>query len=230
MRGRWVKLASSPRRTSCGGDEVDAGSYGSAGNCSSCPAFSSSRAGSRSIEDCFCHAGFGVRATGYSRQVTSPHDQCELIKQEMFVGSQPGASCSAVCGSRNLACLDEAQPILPQQDLSALLSSWSLPVSKYVGSNSADAPSYNPVTGQAFYRNGLPGTCSASNANNVRVCRCTCANNQYGMLPPASPSSRSSAASPHTPRRQDRQLLLVPRQQPVLLPSSGSVELHVRLR
>ncbi|EKX50295.1 hypothetical protein GUITHDRAFT_104106 [Guillardia theta CCMP2712] len=158
----------------------EAGSYGSAGNCSSCPAFSSSRAGSRSIEDCFCHAGFGVRATGYSRQVTSPHDQCELIEQEIFVGSQPGASCSAVCGSRSLACLDEAQPFITQHFLSALLSSWGVTVSQIVVTNSADAPSYNPVTGQAFYRNGLPGTCSAANANNVRVCRCTCANNQYG--------------------------------------------------
>eukprot|EP00960_Hanusia_phi_P063776 765567-Hanusia_phi.AAC.1 len=157
-----------------------AGSYGRAGNCSACPAYSSSRPGSSSIEDCFCLGGYGVRATGNSRQVTSPDQKCELITEEIVIGSESGLSCSAICGSANLVCLDEAQPIFTKSDLTALLTSLRFPLLDYLGTSSPDAPSYNPMTAQAFFRDGLPATCSATDPSNVRICRCTCADNQYG--------------------------------------------------
>eukprot|EP00960_Hanusia_phi_P061787 764943-Hanusia_phi.AAC.1 len=84
-------------RSSCwadgGSDLLRAGTYGTNGKCSSCPAHSTSRAGSTSIEDCFCLPGFGVRATGYSRQVTSPYQECEVIQEEMLLGATTGWSC-----------------------------------------------------------------------------------------------------------------------------------------
>ncbi|EKX38135.1 hypothetical protein GUITHDRAFT_115688 [Guillardia theta CCMP2712] len=157
------------------------GSYGSAGNCSSCPALSTSTPGSTSIEDCFCLAGFGVKATGYSRQVTSPTDKCEAIVDEMFLAESVGMSCSEVCASKSLVCMDEAQPLLSNADLRSLSTFFSVPFTgEIVGTSNLDAPSYNHETGQAFLRYGSRGSCSATSSTNVRICRCTCADNQYG--------------------------------------------------
>lgn len=110
----------------------------------------------------------------------------------MFVSNYAGASCSEVCASTDLACVDEAQPSLTQEIVAGLLAYWGLPVSEYVGSNSPEAPSYNRATGQAFFLQGLTSKCSAAGSSNSRICRCTCADNQYGiflppsLLPPAS--------------------------------------------
>ncbi|EKX43308.1 hypothetical protein GUITHDRAFT_110724 [Guillardia theta CCMP2712] len=157
-----------------------AGAYKSEGNCSSCPAYSTSKAGSTSVEDCFCMPGFGVKATGFSRQITSPSDRCEPNLRELILADMKGASCSQVCQSENLACVEEGQPVLREEEISLLLSTWGFPVSGIVGTNSLDAPSYNPETQQAFFRYGLPGMCGATDSSNLRICRCTCDDNQYG--------------------------------------------------
>ncbi|EKX52755.1 hypothetical protein GUITHDRAFT_101907 [Guillardia theta CCMP2712] len=75
------------------------------------------------------------------------------------------------------------------------------PAHPYGGTDSVDAPSYNPTTGQAFYRYGLPGKCKATNANTVRVCRCTCADNQYGMSGNCSSCPANSLSSFQAPDR-----------------------------